>query len=62
MCFNDFDLAVYMVEEDIPAPVYGCLTYISKTPRMCTTPIVRRDSARLVNARRRKTSHIVDAP
>lgn len=54
-------LAVVMVEEDVPARAYGRLTYILKTPGMSTTPIVRRDSARSVDVRRRKTSHIVDA-
>ena len=55
-------LAVVVIEEYIPARAYGRLSYILKTPGMSTTPIMRRDSARLVKARRRKTLHIVDAP
>ena len=31
MCFNDFDVAIVMVEEDIPARAYGRLIYIENT-------------------------------
>lgn len=31
MCFNDFDVAVFMIEEDMPARAYGALIYIENT-------------------------------
>ena len=52
-------LAVVMVKEDRPARTDA--SHVLKTPRMCMTPMVRRDSARLSTTRRCKTSHIVDA-